>query len=453
MIEPASSPDESRITPAGRRYALAVLLAVFALNFMDRQILAILIQPIKEDLRLSDAQLGVLSGFAFALFYTTLGIPIAQWADRGKRLRIIALSLAVFSGMTALCGLAANFWQLALARIGVGVGEAGTNPPSHSLIADLYPMSARSSAMAIFALGPHLGLFLGFLVGGWLNQWYGWRVAFLAAGMPGLLLAGVVHLTLKEPPRGLADGGSPTAMEPPRLAAVWRDMWRRPSLRHILAGGALASFVVYGVISWLPAHLARSHGMESGTIGVVLALIVGLAGGVGTLVGGLLADHLARTEPTWQVRLVALALVLGVPLWIAVFLTPDTTAMLWLLVLPGMLLGVYVGPTFALVQALVDVRSRAVAAAILLFIANLIGLGIGPLVIGVVSDLLRSQLGSDSLRMALLLAVPVSAWAAYHYNVAGRTLARDLAYARELRAPEKPATPSLVAISSRGGIG
>ncbi len=453
MIAPTGSPEESRITPAGRRYALAVLLAVFALNFMDRQILAILIQPIKEDLRLSDAQLGLLSGFAFALLYTSLGIPLAQWADRGNRSRIITWSLAVFSGMTVVCGLAANFWHLLLARIGVGVGEAGTNPASHSLIADLYPLSRRSTAMAVFALGPHLGLFLGFLVGGWLNQWYGWRVAFLAAGMPGLLLAGVVHLTLKEPPRGLADGGSPTAIKPPRLGDVCREMWGRPSLRHILAGGALASFVAYGFISWLPAHLARSHGMESGTIGVVLALVVGLAGGVGTFLGGRLADHLARTEPTWQVRVVALALVLGVPLWIAVFLAPDTTAMLWLLVLPGMLLGVYVGPTFALVQALVGPGVRAVAAAILLFIANLIGLGLGPLVIGVLSDLLRSHLGSDSLRMALLLAVPVSLWAAYHYARAGRTLGADLGRARTLHTREREAPSASVTVSAPGGMG
>ncbi|MGE5849212.1 MAG: MFS transporter, partial [Candidatus Methylomirabilota bacterium] len=369
------------------------------------------------------------------------------------RSRIITWSLAVFSGMTAVCGLAANFWHLLLARIGVGVGEAGTNPASHSLIADLYPLSRRSTAMAIFALGPHIGLFLGFLVGGWLNQWYGWRVAFLAAGMPGLLLAGVVHLTLKEPPRGLADGGSPMAIKPPRLGDVCREMWGRPSLRHILAGGALASFVAYGIISWLPAHLARSHQMESGTIGVVLALVVGLGGGVGTFLGGRLADHLGRSKASWQVRLVALALILGAPLWIAVFLAPDTTAMLWLLVLPGMLLGVFVGPTYALVQALVDPGGRAVAAAILLFIGNLIGLGLGPLVIGVLSDLLRSQSGGDSLRLALLLASPVSLWAAYHYARAGQTLGRDLARGREPQAPETPAPMAPVATSPRGGIG
>jgi MFS family permease len=450
MISPTDPQD--RITAGRRRYTLAVLLAVFALNFMDRQILAILIQPIKQDLQLSDSALGLLSGFAFALFYTTLGIPIARRADRGNRSRIIAGALAVFSGMTALCGLAANFWQLALARMGVGVGEAGTNPASHSLIADLYPISARSTAMAIFALGPHLGLFLGFLVGGWVNQWYGWRVAFLAAGLPGLLAAGVVHFTLKEPPRGLSDGGSSTDRDPPRLGAVCRRMWARPSLRHILAGGALASFVAYGVISWLPAHLARSHRMESGTIGVVLALVVGLAGGVGTLLGGRLADHLARREPTWQVRLVALALVLGGLFWIAVFLAPDTKAMLWLLVLPGMLLGVYVGPTFALVQALADVRSRAVAAAVLLFVGNLVGVGLGPLAVGALSDLLRPRWGADALRFGLLIVVPVSLWAAYHYARAGRTLGADLGRARALHTREREAPGAPAAVPAPGGV-
>lgn len=415
------------MTTRSRRYALGLLLAVFALNFMDRQILAILLQPIKQDLHLSDTQLGVLSGFAFALFYTTLGIPLAQRADRGSRSRIITWSLAVFSGMTALCGLATNFWQLALARFGVGVGEAGTNPASHSIIADLYPMSARSTAMAVFALGPHVGLILGFVLGGWVNQWYGWRVAFLAAGLPGLLLAAVLQWTLREPARGHADGVSAGVKEPPPLAAVCRGIWAQRSLRHVFAGATLASLLGYSVITWLPASLARTHRMGTGTIGMVLALIVGLGGGVGTYLGGRLADALAQKGEVWRVRIVALGLVVGTPCWIGVCLAETPAAMLSWLILPGMLLGLFIGPTFAIVQALVDIRSRAVAAAILLFVGNLVGLGLGPLAVGALSDLMQPRWGADSLRFALLIVVPVSLWAAYHYARAGRTLGSDLA--------------------------
>ena len=418
---------EDMVTTGSRQYALGLLLAVFALNFMDRQILAILLQPIKEDLHLSDAQLGLLSGFAFALFFTTVGIPLAQWADRGKRRRIIAGSLAVFSGMTALCGLATNFWQLALARTGVGVGEAGTNPASHSIIADLYPMAGRSTAMAVFALGPHVGLVLGFVWGGWANQWYGWRVAFLAAGLPGLLLAAVLHWTLREPARGHADGVSVRVKEPPSLAAVCRGIWAQHSLRHVFAGATLASFLVYSVLTWLPAALARTHHMGTGAIGLALALIVGVAGGAGTYLGGRLADALAHRGEVWRVRIVALGLVAGTPWWIGACFAETPAAMLSWLILPGMLLGLFIGPTFAIVQALVDVRSRAVAAAILLFVFNLVGLGLGPLAVGALSDLLEPRWGVDSLRFALLIVVPISLWGACHYARAGRTLGADLA--------------------------
>jgi len=222
-IDPSPLPSSPAvITPQYRRYALLLLLLVFTSSHVDRQILAILLQPIKQELLLSDTQLGFLSGVAFAIFYATLGIPMAMWADRGNRRNLIAAALSVWSGMTVLCGVATTFWQLALARIGVGVGEAGSSPPSHSIIADMYPPAERATAMSIFSLGVNFGLMLGFLFGGWINQWYGWRAAFFVAGAPGLLLALIVRVTLREPPRGYAEGIQHTQQEIPGLWEIVR---------------------------------------------------------------------------------------------------------------------------------------------------------------------------------------------------------------------------------------
>jgi MFS family permease len=287
--------------------------------------------------------------------------------------------------------------------------------------------------MAIFALGPHVGLLLGFVLGGWVNQAYGWRFAFLIAGFPGLLLAAVLHWTLRDPARGRADDLSVGTTVPVRFTAVCRDIWAQPSLRHVFAGAALASFLAYAVITWLPAYLARSHRMGTGAIGVVLALIVGVAG---TYCGGQLADMLSRRGEAWRVRVIAIGLVVSPPFWIGVFLAETPAVLLSVLILPGVLVGLFVGPTFAIVQALVDVRCRAVAAAILLFVGNLIGLGLGPLAVGALSDFLHPRWGADSLRFALLIVVPVSLWAAFHYVWAGRTLGRDLARARALQTHE-----------------
>jgi predicted MFS family arabinose efflux permease len=271
---------------SGRKVTLAILLAVFAVNFMDRQILAILLEPIKRDLDLSDTQLGMLYGFAFAVVYSTVGIPIARWADRANRAHIITGSLALFSLMTALCGLAMSYWQLLLARIGVGIGEGGTNPASHSIIADLYPVDRRSTAMATFSLGPHVGLLLGFLVGGWLGQIWGWRTAFVIAGLAGLFVAAVTHRMLREPTRGYADGIGVAPERTPQMSAMWKVVSRYASLRHVFAGGAVCSIGVYAVIGWLPAFLIRTHDMSASAAGTVLALLLGFVGGMGTLLGG-----------------------------------------------------------------------------------------------------------------------------------------------------------------------
>lgn len=421
------SPPTAIFTPQYRRYALLLLLLVFTSSHVDRQILAILLQPIKQELLLTDTQLGFLSGVAFAIFYATLGIPMAMWADRGNRRNLIAVALSVWSGMTVLCGMAATFWQLALARIGVGVGEAGSTPPSHSIIADMYPPSERSTAMAIFSLGVNFGLMLGFLFGGWINQWYGWRVAFFVAGAPGLLLALIVRFTLHEPPRGYSEGITHSPQEAPGLWEVVWFMFATPSLRHIIAGATIASFVGYGVVLWIPTFLARSHGLQSGEIGTALAFFFGVLGTIGTFMSGYLADRFGKHDLRWNVWIIVLAILGSFPLSLCAYLAQSKGLALACFMIPALLGGAYLGPSFALNQSLVTVRMRSVASAIILFIVNIIGLGLGPLTVGILSDALKPYYGEDSLRYALLCLVFVSLWTATHYCLAGRTLRADLA--------------------------
>jgi len=421
------------ITPQYRRYAMLLLVLVLTSSHVDRQILAILLQPIKLELQLSDTQLGFLSGVAFAIFYATLGIPMAMWADRSNRRNLIALALAIWSGMTALCGLAANFWQLALARIGVGVGEAGSSPPSHSMIADMYPPAERAGAMGIFSLGINFGLMTGFLVGGWVSQWYGWRAAFYVVGLPGLLLALVVRLTLREPPRGYAEGLQSTSHEAPSLGTVVRFMASIPTLRHLAAGATLASFVGYGVVLWLPAFLVRSHGLQSGQIGTALAFLFGVMGGISTYIGGHLADRLGKRDVRWNVWVVATALLISLPFTVAAYLARDIQIASLLSIIPALMGGVYLAPSFALNQSLVPIRMRSVASAILLFIVNIIGLGLGPQLVGLLSDFFQEQHGVESLRYALLCLSLVNVWTALHYFLAARTLQKDLANVSTVR--------------------
>jgi predicted MFS family arabinose efflux permease len=411
-----------------RRWALGILTLVYVSNFVDRQILSILLEPIKQTFGLSDTQLGFLSGISFALFYATLGIPIAMWADRGNRRNIITLATAVFSVMTLVCGMAQSFVQLALARIGVGIGEAGASPPSHSMIADLYPPHERATAMATFALGVNLGILVGFLVGGWMNEFFGWRAAFMVVSVPGLVLAIVVRLTVKEPVRGLSEGRTErVAEQPPALLESFRTMWRIRSLRHISLGAALNAFVGYGTLAWVPAFLIRSFDMSTGTIGTALALIIGISGGLGTYFGGVLADRLSHRDVRWNVWLIAICVAAAFPFSFGVFLAPSGTIALAAFVIPAAVGALYLGPSLAMVQGLVSLRMRTVASAILLFIINIIGLGLGPQAVGVISDLLAPTYGAESLRFALLISSFANLWGAFHFYRAGLTLREDLA--------------------------
>ncbi|TXS95284.1 MFS transporter [Parahaliea maris] len=408
-----------------RHYVLGILLLTYVFNFVDRQILAILLSPIKSEMGFSDSALGFLTGFGFALFYVAVGIPMAMWADRGNRRNIIALSLTIWSGMTALCGLAQNFVQLALARIGVGIGEAGCSPPAHSMIADLYGQQRRATALAIYSLGVPFGVLLGFVIGGWVNELYGWRMAFLAAGIPGLVLAFVVRFTLPEPPRGLAEN-RPAEQASPTLSDTIGFLLRRPAFIHMVAGGALSAFVGYAVLGWIPSVFIRSHGMTTGEVGTWLGLILGIPGGLGIMLGGHLADSLGATDRRWSLWIVSVAQLVAMPFYIAVFLSGDANSALWFLVVPVALGNFYQATTFAQTQGLVPLRMRATAAAIMLFVLNVIGLGLGPTTVGLLSDVLGPRFGDDSLRYSLTVLSLACLWAAYHYYKAGQHLPHDL---------------------------
>jgi len=442
--ETAASPDV-KITPGYRSYALGVLVLGYTSSHVDRNIVGIMVEPLKADLLLSDTQIGFLTGIAFALFYATLGIPIAIWADRSNRRNIIAGAIAIWSVMTAVCGLANNFWQLALARIGVGIGEAGSSPPSHSMIADMYGPTERAGAMAIYSLGVYIGIMIGLFVGGWVTELYGWRMAFFVVGLPGVLIALLVRYTLKEPPRGHSEGQTEQEAQPPMTMALFIGMikagfhhlWSKVAARHIVIGVTLTSFVGYGGVAWGPAFLIRTHGMSPGEVGTWLAPLVGIVGGLGALFGGKLTDHMAKKDPRWNTWLVAIAKFATVPFVVAFYLIDNFAAfsvfgvdvsILWVLYVPISFLGAfYLGPSFAMIQTLTPLRQRALASAVMLFVINLIGLGFGPQFVGILSDVLRVSFdfGVDSLRWALFGTALLNVWAAYHYWAAGRQLKKD----------------------------
>ena len=386
-MQDASQEQHGVFSPAVRNYALGVLVVVYTFNFIDRQILSILLEPIKQDLGLSDSALGMLTGFAFALFYATLGIPIARFADRSNRRNLIAWALAIWSAMTAVSGLAQNFWHLLLARIGVGVGEAGCSPPAHSMLADYFPTENRATALGIYSLGIPFGILFGFIAGGWLNEFFGWRVAFFIVGVPGLLLAILVRFTLREPPRGMAEGRVADE-EQPTIVETFRFLWSNRSFRHMAVGGGLTAFVGYGVITWVPSFLIRSYGMSTGDVGTYLGLILGIPGGIGIALGGYLADRYGARDTRWYLWIVSVALIASTPLFFGVYLSSTAFAGLMFLILPILLGNFYQATTFSQTQGLVSLRMRSVAAAVLLFILNMIGLGAGPQAVGILSDIL-----------------------------------------------------------------
>ena len=423
---PAEEPTGHYDTTSARYYAVGLLTVVYAFNFIDRQLLSILQESIKLELGLSDSQLGLLTGFAFAIFYVTAGIPIARWADRSNRRNIIAMAVGLWSFMTALSGLAQNYLQLLAARVGVGVGEAGGSPPAHSIISDIFPPHRRASALALYSTGVNFGILFGFLLGGWLNEFFGWRVAFFVVGAPGILLAIIVRYALREPVRGAAENKTATESTVP-FKDVLRLLWSRRSFRHMAMGAALNAFAGYSISSWTASFMIRSHGMTTGELGTLLALIMGLGGAIGVFSGGLIAERLARHDVRWYMWLPALTGFICLPFMVAVYLVDGAYTSLALAAVPGVLFNVYLGNTLAMTHGLVGLRMRALSSAILFLVLNIIGLGMGPWFIGILSDQLGPSLGVDSLRYAMLYCLPAAMlWSVFHFYRAANFLKDDL---------------------------
>ena len=413
------------ISKRARNYTLGVLLVVYTFNFIDRQILSILIEPIKADLGLNDTQIGLLTGFAFAFFYATLGIPIAKLADRTNRRTLIVGALSVWSVMTALCGLAGNFWHMLLARIGVGIGEAGCSPAAHSMISDLYPANQRATALGVYSLGIPIGIMFGLFAGGWINELYGWRVALFLVGIPGVLLAIIMRFTVQEPTRGAAEGRI-AAEDQPTVKETLNYLMAKKSFRHLSLAAALTAFVGYGFVTWAPSFLIRSFGMTTGEVGTWFGLMLGIPGGIGIFLGGYLADKFGAKDPKWYLWITGIALLVMTPFNLLIYTATSSTAALWGMLIPVILGNFYQATCFSQTQGMVELRMRAVAAGILLFIINMIGLALGPQAVGIISDLLSNSFGDQSLRYSLLICSLVNLWAAVHYYIAGRHLKNDL---------------------------
>jgi predicted MFS family arabinose efflux permease len=422
----ARSSAPAAATARYANYVLGLLFVVYVFNFVDRQILSLLLDPIKADLGVSDSALGFLTGLAFALFYTVAGIPIARYADRGPRRTIIAVGLFVWSAMTACSGLARNFAQLALARVGVGVGEAAGSPPAHSLLSDYFPPERRATALSIYNAGIYVGAMFGALAGGWLSELFSWRVAFFVVGIPGLALAVAVRATIREPARGVSEHG---AAEGGResVAEVARFLLRRRTFVLAAVGCGVTAFAGYGFGAWVPPFLGRVRGMGPGEIGTWVGLANGIAGAAGSIAGGYLADRLVRRDPRWYLWIPAWSTIVSIPVGIPFLMLPGRLeSLLWYF--PYNFFGsMFLGPVIAVCYRLVKVQMRALTSAILLFIINLIGLGGGPQAVGILNDLLAPRLGAEAVRYSLLWANASALVAVLLFFLAARTLKRDLA--------------------------
>ena len=419
--------EKDEISPAYSNYVLAVLFLVYVINFVDRQILSVFIEPIKQEFGVSDTVMGLLVGFAFALFYTIAGIPIARWADRGNRRSIIALGLTVWSGMTVWCGYARSFGQLALLRVGVGVGEAAGSPPAHSLISDYFPPSKRATAMGIYAWGVYIGSALAYLGGGYLQEQFAedWRTPFILLGLPGLLLAVVVRFTVKEPPRGYSEKGAVNS-EPSTLRETLSYLLSCPSWLNLVVGSCFLSLMGYGVLMWGYVFFGRVHHMSPMDIGLWMALIVGLGGSLGTLAGGAITDRLSQRDPAWAMRFPARATWACLPFAFVFLLSDSNQVAMVSFFIFYVLANIYVPAMHSLNQNLARLSMRATAAAILLFIVNLVGAGFGPLLVGFMNDLYAPYWGEQAIRYSLLSVSVLGALGAIFFQRSARTLAEDL---------------------------
>ena len=397
----------NRLAVTNPKVMLFALLLVYILNFLDRQIVNILAEPIKRDLGLSDTQLGLLAGPAFAVFYAVLGIPIARYADRAgtNRVWLISLCLAVWSAMTAICGVAQNFLQLALARVGVGVGEAGCTPAAHSLIADSVPPEKRSSAIAFFGLGIPIGGLLGLIIGGVVNDQYGWRAALMLVGAPGILLAFVLPFLIRDP-RRCADSTHFESTTSSKKAALSitdaaREVFASKAYLYVFIAASFTAFLSYGKGLWTISFFIRSHGLSTTEAGLAMAVALGISGIFGTWLGGKVADVFGKRDKRHILTLPAIGMAVAAPILFAGYWVEDWRIAVALLIVPTLLNAAYYGPAYGCVQGLVRPEARAIAASLVVFGQNLIGLGMGPLLFGVLSDSLQPIAGEESVRWVL----------------------------------------------------
>lgn len=422
MERPSATPVNH--DPAqGRSLALLMLVLVYTFNFIDRQIVGILAVPIKADLGLSDTQLGLMGGLAFALFYTGLGIPVAMLADRFSRTWIITIALALWSGMTALCGLAQNFWHLFLARLGVGVGEAGGVTPAYSLLMDYYPPGQRARAMSLYSFGIPIGSALGIIFGGIIASLVDWRFAFFAVGVAGVLLAPVFRLLVKEPPRGRYDLAAATA--PPGIGQIFRTLANKPSFWLLSLGASCSSMMGYGLFFWMPSFIVRSHGLTLLEASLFYGAILLVGGMAGMWAGGWLGDRLGQVKRSRYVTIPAIAFLISVPTYMLGVLTPTLWLAFFVILIPVALGLVWVGPVMSTVQQLVPPNMRATASAVFLFVNNLVGIGLGTFAIGALSDALEVQYGDDSLRWSIVAGTGFYLIAAALFLLASRWIEQD----------------------------
>jgi MFS family permease len=425
----AAAVPSAPATPRSYRYFVVCFLAiVYTFNFMDRQIMSILQEPIRKEMGLSDTQLGMLTGLAFAVFYTTFGIPVAWLSDRFKRVRIMAFACAVWSLFTAGCGLAANFTQLALARVMVGMGEAGGSPPSYSLISDYFPPKERGVGLAIYSLGVPIGSALGVALGGWVAANYSWRTAFVAVGLPGLLLAVVMLVAIREPKRGGLDpvlgGGTRHEPAPPIWSALAAFFANRTMVLTAISSG-LSAFVGYAMLSWNPPLLERVKGMSLKEVAAWYSIVLGVTGVIGTFASGWIVDRLSRRDARWYAWLPAIAFALSLPALAGVLWAPTWPIALAFLAVPALLNNMYLAPALAVVQNAAPPSRRTMAGATLLFILNLVGLGGGPVYLGHISDMAKPVHGDHSLLYGYAALAPIILLTIGSHLLASHSIGRD----------------------------
>ena len=423
--------DRGASSSAYPRYVLGVLWLVYVANFVDRQVIAILLEPIKRELGASDTAMGFLSGFAFALFYTFAGIPVARWADRSSRTAILAAGVAVWSLFTAASGLARSFAELALARVGVGIGEAAGTPPSHSLISAYFPPGSRATALSIYASGVYVGSMLAYLGGSWVLTHFDWRTVYLLVGLPGIALALLVRFTVREPLRAVPSGAVTGQGAVPGTLAVIRELLSRRSFVFIVLAGSCQSLSGYATLAWGPAFLGRVHGLAPVEIGAWLGLVIGIGGSLGVFLGGMLADRLGAIDPRWVPRLCALQCLSAFPFLLGFLLLGTPQAALLCFAPAYTLAAMYVGPMLAMVQGIARPETRATASALHLFILNMGGLGAGPLLVGLANDRVFAAFGTHAIRYSLVSAGVIAALGSLVFLLVARTPRADLSAASE----------------------